>query len=276
MTAMAGRTGTEWLCFDSAAPLDISIPLRFDGEQPNHFGAARASAVPMRSGTFVGDTRRGGSCNATDVRLNPHCNGTHTECVGHVTEERVFVTELVRDVLCSAHVVTVVPQRVNDNGAVERIIDATDLAEAAAGMAEHTRALVVRTLPNPSDKQQRKYGDSADSAWYTADAARWMVEKGIRHWLTDTPSVDRLHDGGKLSAHRVFWGLPPGSRRLADAGRPYATITEMIYVDDAITDGGYVLNLQIPPFMLDAAPSRPLLYPLHEGRQPASTDEPQR
>jgi hypothetical protein len=34
----------------------------------------------------------------------------------------------------------------------------------------------------------------------------------------------------------------------------------MIYVPDEIPDGSYFLNLQIPNFVADAAPSRPILY----------------
>jgi arylformamidase len=37
-------------------------------------------------------------------------------------------------------------------------------------------------------------------------------------------------------------------------------VTELIYVPDEIPDGYYLLDLQMPPFMTDAAPSRPLLY----------------
>ena len=261
MTTLASKTAHEWLHFNSANPLDISIPLHFGGEQPNHFDASIAAAEPMRSGSFIGDTRDGGSCNAAELVLNPHCNGTHTECVGHITDERACVTELARDVLCLAHVVTLSPR---SDANAERIIDRQLIATVAAEMAPHTRALIVRTLPNGPAKRHKRYRDSADSAWYTQDAAQWLVDNRIDHLLTDTPSIDRLHDGGKLSAHRVFWGMPPGSRQLADARRPNATITEMIYVPDTVIDGAYVLNLQIPPFMLDAAPSRPLLYAIIE------------
>ena len=38
----------------------------------------------------------------------------------------------------------------------------------------------------------------------------------------------------------------------------------MIYVPDCISDGSYLLNLQIPAFLSDAAPSRPILYALNE------------
>jgi hypothetical protein len=34
----------------------------------------------------------------------------------------------------------------------------------------------------------------------------------------------------------------------------------MIYVEDAISDGSYILNLQIASFENDASPSKPILY----------------
>ena len=38
----------------------------------------------------------------------------------------------------------------------------------------------------------------------------------------------------------------------------------MIYVDEKIEDGKYLLNLQIPSFVSDAAPSRPLIFKLND------------
>jgi hypothetical protein len=37
----------------------------------------------------------------------------------------------------------------------------------------------------------------------------------------------------------------------------------MIYVPDELSDDLYALSLQVAPFILDAAPSRPILFPLH-------------
>ena len=34
----------------------------------------------------------------------------------------------------------------------------------------------------------------------------------------------------------------------------------MIFVDNAILDGNYILEMQIAPFENDASPSRPVLY----------------
>jgi hypothetical protein len=45
----------------------------------------------------------------------------------------------------------------------------------------------------------------------------------------------------------------------ADA-RQNATITEMIFVNDKVQDGSYLLNLQIASFENDASPSKPILF----------------
>jgi arylformamidase len=78
--------------------------------------------------------------------------------------------------------------------------------------------------------------------------------------LVDLPSIDRLFDEGKLLNHRIFWNVEEGSREVNHQTRMSSTITELIYVRDEVPDGDYLLNLQIPPFESDAAPSRPLLF----------------
>lgn len=88
------------------------------------------------------------------------------------------------------------------------------------------------------------------------------MARDIEHLLVDLPSIDRTHDEGRLSAHRIFWGLPAGSTRYTQAQRPRASVTELIFVPDSIADGRYLLDLQIAPFLSDAAPSRPVLYRL--------------
>jgi kynurenine formamidase len=127
---------------------------------------------------------------------------------------------------------------------------------------EFHEALILRTVPNTKDKLNRHYLAAAPPPCLAAEAVKHLVDAGVMHLLIDLPSLDPMHDEGKLAAHRVFWGLPEGSRHLADAKRTRATVTEMIYVPDAVHDGYYLLDLQIPAFMTDAAPSRPVLYPL--------------
>ncbi|NNF60745.1 MAG: cyclase family protein [Gammaproteobacteria bacterium] len=245
----------------SGTPADISIPLRFDGPQPGFFGAESASARPMHAGDFIGDTRLGGSCNADHVDFIPHCNGTHTECVGHLTTERVAVNTLATAPLYVAAVVTVEPvQNPGETATLhahkpDRLITRAAL-EPLLGDAPD--ALVIRTLPNDSDKREREWR-SGSTPYFSIDAMDLLVERGVQHLLVDTPSVDRLDDD-RLAAHRAFWGLPPGSRSIENASRPQATITELVFVPDEVVDGLYLLDLQIAPFVSDAAPSRPLLH----------------
>jgi hypothetical protein len=74
------------------------------------------------------------------------------------------------------------------------------------------------------------------------------------HLLVDLPSVDREEDGGALACHHAYWGYPANIRT-------EATISEMIFVDNEIVDGLYCLYIQPPAFAMDAAPSRPIIYP---------------
>jgi arylformamidase len=258
-------------CFraDVGDPVSIAIPLDFGGPQPSCFDAPRAEARALRAGAFVGDTRAGGSCNCEVLTLAPHCNGTHTECVGHVTDERVAVSERVPGGLSLARLVTVAPVDASDSAessdpapaADDRLLTASAL-EAALGHddAPPTTALIVRT---GIEEPRRAYVGPAPAPYLTREAAAFLVARGIETLVLDLPSADRADDGGKLTAHRVFFGLPRGSRRAADSSRPRASITELAWIGPGILDGLYLLDLQLPPFLTDAAPSRPLLYAVH-------------
>jgi arylformamidase len=236
--------------------VDISIPLRFNGPQPNAFGVEHATAAACEYGSLVGDTRRGGSCNFETVTLIPHCNGTHTECVGHITDERISIRECLQNVLMTAELVSVEPER-RDNGDLV-IADQAVSRAFAAGTAE---CLIIRTLPNGDEKLTRAYRNEPMPPYFSADAVRAMVRSGVKHLLVDLPSIDRLDDGGHLENHRIFWQVGSGARKVDDRTRIHSTITEMIYVPPRVPDGSYLLNLQIAPFEMDAAPSRPILFP---------------
>ena len=131
-------------------------------------------------------------------------------------------------------------------------------AAIAGGMPE-CQALIVRTLPNEDSKLAREYGEGNIPPYLTTDAMEFIVRRGVKHLLVDMPSIDRLFDDGKLTNHRLFWNVDPGSREATDKTRINSTITEMIYVSTEIEDGEYLLNLQIAPFESDCAPSRPIL-----------------
>jgi len=261
---MASGTWTA----DLSRPRDLAIPLAFDGPQPNLFEAAAATAAPLRSGGFVGDVAQGGSCNCSEYRLTPHCNGTHTECVGHITRQRVSIRDIYKGGLEPALLLSITPVAASesDEGSNpspqegDRLITAAVLREAWKPWSSTTvSALVIRTLPNEASKLSRRYTTPVPP-YLTQQAAQLIVDRGITHLLLDTPSLDRTHDEGLLTGHRIFWGMPAGSNDVTAAQRAEATVTEMIFAADDVADGRYLLDLQIAPFDADAAPSRPILY----------------
>jgi hypothetical protein len=58
-----------------------------------------------------------------------------------------------------------------------------------------------------------------------------------------------------------FWNVTDVKILNADA-RINATITELIFVEEKVLDGSYLLNLTIASFENDASPSKPVLYAL--------------
>lgn len=257
--------------FDSLRSHSIAIPINFFGPQVNHFGAAKAQANPMRSGSFIGDVRLGGSCNAFEFQLNPHCHGTHTESISHVTSERVPPYLCINENLMPCGLVTVQPiSGANSPDSYrpamnpqDRVIDKTLLSEACRDIdTPFLKALVVRTLPNTADKLAAHYNSANEPPFFSSEAMTWIREQGVEHLLVDFPSVDRLNDDGLLHNHRNFWQLEAEGHDLIESARKNATITELVYCPSEIKDGMYLLNLTVPALTIDAVPSNPILYPL--------------
>lgn len=235
---------------DLSQPIDLAIPLRDGAENPNCFWAPMPEFSPVRAGDFVGSTAEGGVVNFFNVRLNPHGNGTHTECVGHIARERFVLRECLREAHFFAKIVSLYPRRTE---AGDRVIFREQLAEVFAnGEAE---ALILRTLPNDALKGRQNYS-GANPPYLHHEAAAYLAESGVQHLLLDLPSVDREEDGGQLLAHRAFWQYP-------HATRSHATITELIFVPDHLRDGYYLLNLQTTALDLDASPSKPTVFALN-------------
>jgi arylformamidase len=246
---------------DLEKPIDISIPLRAGKENVNSFYIPPVKIEPFRMGSFVGSVNEGGSCNVNNIAFNPHGNGTHTECVGHISKENFTINQCLEKFFFFARLISITPEKINGDQVItkDQIISAfekfpTSNLQFPTSNSElpTSDALIIRTLPNGDDKITKQYSGT-NPPYLDHEAAKWMSEHGIEHLLLDVPSVDREDDGGKLSAHHEFWKYP-------HATRINATITEMIYVPSSIPDGDYFLNIQIASFENDASPSKPVLF----------------
>ena len=253
---------------DISGPLDLSIPVQFQGKQLSVYQAPPATSKPYQAPGFIGSVARGGSCNCDIHTLIPHASGTHTECVGHISDSLISIHETLRDSFLAATLVTLQPEKSSESAETySSALDRSDLLltrkslKAALHQVESyfLDAVVIRTIPNAAEKQTRDY-NTGGSPFFSTEAMKYLVERNIRHLLVDTPSVDRLHDEGRLTNHRIFWNVPQGSHHVEKQATSPKTITELIYAPDSIGDGQYLLNLQLAPFVADAAPSRPILY----------------
>lgn len=238
---------------DLSKPLDISIPLTNTDENPIAWYIEKPVIEPVRFGDWVGKVSEGSSStNFNNIFFNPHGHGTHTECLGHITRDFFSINQCLKTFFFTAELVTLRPYVQGDDQVI------TKIQIQAALEGKTPEAIVIRTLPNALEKKSRKYSNT-NPPYLDQAAATFIREIGIKHLLIDLPSVDKEHDEGKLLAHKAFWNVTDVDKLNADA-RLDATITEMIYVSDAITDGSYILNLQIASFENDASPSKPVLY----------------
>ncbi|MBA3900231.1 MAG: cyclase family protein [Bacteroidetes bacterium] len=234
---------------DLSKPIDISIPLRAGEKNVSAWYVEPVKIEAVENEHFIGDVNRGGSVNFRNITFNPHGNGTHTECVGHISKENFTINQSLKNFHFMALLVTIKPEELK-NG--DKAITAIQLSEAIKD--KPFEALIIRTLPNGNDKLEKNYSNT-NPPYLQAEAAELIHKKGFEHLLIDLPSVDRESDEGKLASHHIFWQYPENPLLSR-------TITEMIFVPDEIPDGEYLLNLQIASFENDASPSKPVLYKL--------------
>lgn len=260
--------GSKEYRFDSDDAVDISIPLNFNDDQPNSYGVQKAKAKTYISDKLIGDTRSGGSCNFEEYTLIPHCNGTHTECVGHISYERISIHETFRHVLIPAVLVSVKPEKADKTSDTynpqknkeDLLITKSALEKSISKIGtDFLIALIIRTLPNDDTKKTRNYIEQPPP-FFSLEAMEYISSLNVNHILVDIPSVDRTFDEGKLSAHHIFWNVTQESHEVDKKVHSLKTITEMIYIPDDVKDGNYLLNLQIAPFVADASPSRPVIF----------------
>lgn len=240
---------------DTEQPLDISIPLSNTDENPRAWYVGLPEIAPVRENGFTGSVAEGGSVNFRSISFNPHGHGTHTECLGHITQEVFSVNQSVNNYFFTAELISIEPESILnvEYGVNDLIIKKEQLKTLLHG--KKMEALVIRTLPNQDSKKHLNYTET-NPPYLSVECIEVLNECGVNHLLIDLPSVDRESDNGVLAFHHAFWQVPFNQQYTK-------TITELIFVRNEIKDGSYILELQTAPFENDATPSRPVLYELN-------------
>ncbi|WP_320816105.1 cyclase family protein [Flavobacterium sp.] len=248
---------------DLSKPLDISIPLTNNEQNPIAWYQSTPIIEPVKEGDWIGKVSEGkSSTNFNNIFFNPHAHGTHTECLGHITKDFYSINQCLKQFFFTAEVISVEPKTIGEDLVITKeqiesfFVISTE--EKSHNQNHYPEAIIIRTLPNLEKKKHINYSHT-NPPYLDIAAAAYIREIGVQHLLIDLPSVDKEHDGGFLLAHKAFWNVKNVNVLNADA-RMNCTITEMIYVNDTILDGSYFLNLQIASFENDASPSKPVLY----------------
>lgn len=238
---------------DLSQPIDISLPIQNNEQNPIAWYLDQPEINPVVIGDFVGSVASGkSSTNFNNILFNAHGHGTHTECLGHITKDFYSINQTLKQFMFVAEVISVTPEKINE----DLVIGKNQIENVLNGKSPE--ALVIRTLPNSVDKKHKNYSNT-NPAYLTEEAAILIREIGVKHLLIDLPSVDKEKDEGKLVAHKAFWNVKNTQSVNADA-RFNCTITELIFVEDAVQDGSYIINMQMASFENDASPSKPVLY----------------
>lgn len=232
-------------------PIDLSWPLIPNRDLVRCYWADTPINETIRSGSFVGSIKAGGAVNYTKITLTPHGNGTHTECFGHVASgDNDTIGQSLQKFIFKAKLITVSPLLL-PNG--DSFVSFDSFIKATQSL-DREEAVIIRTLSSPNSQSIEKDYSGTNPPYFDAAIAEWLVSRKVLHFLTDLPSVDRESDGGRLKFHKTFFGLEYGKPREG------ATISELLFFPKGVEDGTYLLNLMVPQWHTDAAPSRPIIY----------------
>lgn len=149
---------------------DISIPISPD--MPVWPGDVNAEITPASR------ISEGAGSNVSILRFSTHC-GTHVDPPLHFIEGGDSVDQLPLDVLvgeCLVHKVESPVIRIED----------------LEGIPEGLERIIFKT---GNSELWDKPGFQADYAYLDADAAEWLVNRGIRLVGTDYLSVDKMNSG---------------------------------------------------------------------------------
>lgn len=240
-------------CVDLNQPIDISLIIQGNDDNPIAWYLNAPEIKPVVFSNWIGQVSKGASTNFYNIYFNPHAHGTHTECLGHITKHHYSIQDSLKTYFFYSKLISISPILINS----DLVITAKQIKELL-NKNEEVEALIIRTLPNENCKKHRKYSNT-NPPFLSEEAAIYIREIGIKHLLIDLPSIDKEKDDGALVAHKAFWNVTNVDKINSDA-RLYSTITELIFADNTVKNGYYLLNLQIASFKNDATPSKPILY----------------
>jgi len=257
---------TYWL----GGPLFAGRDIYFspETESPNIFHLPLITSKTFElENQFTGDVRKGGSCNLDVLNYIPH-NLTHVETAAHIVSYD-----------CNPPWIADIPAE-NFSGIVY-VIDLTDIRieqgrlisrnEIERKLRNNRLPVTMLAIKTKASEFPQDY-DFSDKGFIALDAE---AAKGIHDYsivinskkfiidclILDLPSIDPERDGGKLSAHRSYFGLPETGHYSQNVEK--RILIELAYFSE-IEEGYYYAVLTPSRFQTNAAATEILFWPLRE------------
>lgn len=247
-------------------PIDISLPITEKNTRAFWSATMGTSNFISKDGSlFDISVPWGQACNDYVRSINPHTLWTHTETVNHIAASNTNPIDTIKDIIANrlAVLLTLQPTEIylqSNNNDSDFVITRELLAWAFMNK-DTMDTIIIRTLPNSPTKKDKDWSGT-NPVYFAPESMDYLCEQWIQHLLFDWPSVDKEDSNGKVPAHSAYrkYTIEKG---ITEETRTQATITELVYIPSEIADGLYLVNLWVSNIQwVDAAPSRPILYPL--------------
>ena len=163
--------------------IDISIPYKFNGVQPNFYDVNPGQLIPYKANGIVYSVDAGAGCNVSEISMNIHCTGTHTESVGHLLKNSGDIGIVLKDILFPSVLITIDPNTfVDTNESYHCLVNDDELViskrlihqEFIKWEKHQPQALIIRTNPNPDDKKGYQFINNPP-AFFTNESLKYLI-----------------------------------------------------------------------------------------------------
>lgn len=211
---------SHWFALGEPLPVSRIVGFGAEGRSPNAFGLPLPERKTLENpGVFVADVERGGSCNVSLLEYCPH-GVTHMETSAHVLGASARPPQ-VRDIPAGFLSGTVFLMDLSADPGKPGSLIAWETVRAK--LETITFPITILAIKTHASLLEESYDFSGKN--FTAlspEAAKGIhdylfppkgsggkaPETRINCLILDLPSIDPEQDGGKLAAHRCFFGLP--------------------------------------------------------------------
>ena len=164
---------------DLSKPIDISLPLKAGLDNPTAWYVPEVKMDAVIMGDWIGEVKQGGSVNFFNISFNPHGHGTHTECVGHISENKESVNDCITSYFFNAQLISIKPTNQGKDGVITK-------TQIESLIEKNIEAIVIRTLPNGEVKKTMAYSNT-NPPYLQKEAAQLLKDLGVKHLLIDLP-----------------------------------------------------------------------------------------